>query len=167
MEAMTRSEDAMRGGRYLVAVGLLVVLGQMREARAASPGAYCRLTGTDDALRAVPASLVPVVVRLFQLDAMPAAQVRRSTYFRCANRHVLVCNVGANLPCGKADTQRILPGADAWCAGHAGSDPIPMYVTGHATIYRWHCDGPRAAITGTALDVDQRGFIAQYWKQAD
>lgn len=29
------------------------------------------------------------------------------------------------------------------------------------------CDGPKAAITGTALTVDDHGFIAQMWKQMD
>jgi hypothetical protein len=158
----------MRAGWYFVAtVTVLVSFGEMPQARAASPGEYCRQISTDDALRAVPASLVPVAVRLFQLDALPADQVQRSTYFRCANRHVLLCNLGANLPCGKADTRRDIPGADGWCADHAGSDFIPMYVTGHATIYQWRCDGPKAAITGTAFTVDDHGFIAQMWKQVD
>jgi hypothetical protein len=103
-------------------VALLCVLGEMREARAVSPEEYCQQIGTDDALRAIPTSLVPVAVRLFQLDARPAEQLQRSTYFRCANRHVLLCNLGANLPCGKADTRRDIPGADGWCADHAGSD---------------------------------------------
>jgi hypothetical protein len=158
----------MRAGGYLVAiVTLLVVSGEMPEARAASPGEYCQQIGADDALRAIPASLVPDAVRLFKLDAVPGEQVQRSTYFRCASHHVLICNVGANLPCDKADTRRDLPGADGWCASHLGSDFIPMYVTGHATIYRWHCDGPAAGTTGTPLDVDERGFIAQNWKQVD
>jgi hypothetical protein len=156
----------MRAGWYFVAiVTLLIVSGEKREARASSPVEYCQQIGTDDALRAIPASLVPDAVRLFQLDAMPAKQVQQSTYFRCANHHVLVCNTGANLPCGKADTRRDLPGADGWCARHAGSDFISMYVIGHATIYRWRCDGPKAAINGTASDMDERGFIAQDWKQ--
>jgi hypothetical protein len=148
-------------------VALLCVLGEMREARAVSPEEYCQQIGTDDALRAIPTSLVPVAVRLFQLDALPADQVQRSTYFRWANRHVLLCNLGANLPCGKADTRRDIPGAGGWCADHAGSDFIPMYVTGHATIYRRRCDGSKAAITGTAFTVDDHGFIAQMWKQVD
>jgi hypothetical protein len=125
----------MRAGWYFVAIlTLLVVSGGMREARAASPGEYCQKIGTDDALRVIPTSLVPDAVRLFQLDAMPAKQVQQSTYFRCANHHVRVCNVGANLPCGKADTRRHLPGANDWCASHAGSDFIPMYVIGHTRI---------------------------------
>src|SRR5260370_13697596 len=89
------------------------------------PSDYCRQAGTDDTLRPVPSSLVPAVVRLFQLNAMPAAEVSRSTSFRCAGRHVLVCTVGANLVCGKADTRRDLPDVKAWCTAHASSPGVP------------------------------------------
>jgi hypothetical protein len=133
---------------------------------APSPRALCRTAGTDDRLRGIPDALVPETVRLFHLEAMPAEQVRRSSYFRCFERHVLVCTVGANLPCGKANTRRHLPAADAWCAGHPGSGFIPMYVTGHDTIYAWRCDGPQAAIAKTVFQVDPRGFIRQVWKRA-
>lgn len=134
---------------------------------AQSPNVVCRTAGTDDRLRGIPASLVPAAVRLFHLQAMPAEQVRRSTYFRCFERQVLVCTTGANLPCGKANTHRRLPAADAWCAGHPGSAFIPMYVTGHDTIYAWRCDGPAAAIAKTVFEVDRRGFIRRFWKRAD
>ena len=146
----------------------LLLLAATQGARAqTSPMGYCRQIGTDDALRAVPPSLVPVVVRLFQLEAMPVEQVERSTYFRCADRHVFVCTVGANLVCGKADRRRDLSGVKAWCAENAGSPIVPAYVTGHATIYLWRCDGPRPVASRSALSVDPRGFIAQNWKRVD
>jgi hypothetical protein len=132
-----------------------------------SPAEYCRQIETDDTLRAVPLSLVPAVVRLFQLEGMPVQQVQRSTYFRCAERHLLVCTVGANLACGKAETRRDLPGVVAWCMEHAGSRNIPAYVTGHATIYQWRCDGPRPVASRSALSVDHREFISQNWKRVD
>jgi hypothetical protein len=134
---------------------------------APSPAAFCRQAGTDDTLHEIPDSMVPVVVQLFGLSAMPAAQVRLSTYFRCFDHHVLVCNAGANLPCGKADARRQLAGAEAWCAENPASDFIPMYVTGHATIYRWRCDGPKAVTGSAVFKVDPRGFVAEFWKQAD
>jgi hypothetical protein len=132
-----------------------------------SPVEYCQQIGTDDALRTVPPSLVSAVVRLFQLEAMPPTQVERSTYFRCANGQVFVCTVGANLACGKVDTRRDLPGVRAWCVEHAGSQNVPSYVTGNATIYLWRCDGPRPVASRSALSVDPRGFISQNWKRAD
>ncbi|HWA81593.1 MAG TPA: hypothetical protein VG848_14950 [Acetobacteraceae bacterium] len=143
------------------------ILGGIHPARAESPDAYCRQAGTDDTLREIPAQLVPISTRLFGLSAMPPSEVRRSTYYRCMSGHVFVCNLGANLPCGKADTSRDLSGADEWCAQNQNSDFIPMYVTGHDTIYRWRCAGPKAVIIGTVFRVDPRGFVAEMWKQAD
>jgi hypothetical protein len=156
-------------GRLLGAtVTVLLLLAATQGAWAQiSPDEYCRQIGTDDALRAVPLSLVPTVVRLFHLQAMPVKQVERSTYFRCADRHILVCTVGANLACGKAETRRDLPGVKAWCVEHAGSQNVPAYVTGHATIYQWRCDGPWPVASPSALSVDQRGFISQNWKRVN
>jgi hypothetical protein len=136
-------------------------------ASADSPQELCRASETDDTPREIPDSLVPDSVRLFGLDAMPAEQVRRSTLYRCDAGRVLVCNLGANLPCGKANTSRDLPAADAWCAENAGSDFIPMYVTGHDTIYRWRCNGTKATVSGEPLQVDRGGFIARLWKPVD
>jgi hypothetical protein len=143
---------------------LLLLAATQRAWAQISPDEYCRQIGTDDALRAVPRSLVPTVVRLFDLQAMPVKQVERSTFFRCADRHILVCAVGANLACGKAETRRDLHGVEAWCVEHAGSQNVPAYVTGHATIYQWRCDGPRPVASPSALSIDQRGFISQNWK---
>jgi hypothetical protein len=127
----------------------------------------CHGDATDDEARPIPETLIPAAVRLFGLRAMPAEEVRRSTVYRCAYGRVLVCNLGANLPCGKANTSRDLPAADAWCAENQGSDFIPMYITGHDTIYRWRCQGGQAATIGEPLAVDQRGFISRYWKPVD
>ena len=148
-----------------LAVSLSVPSGMA--ASADSPQELCRAPETDDTPREIPDSLVPVSVRLFGLDAMPAEQVRRSTLYRCVEGRVLVCNLGANLPCGKADTRSDLPQADAWCAENAGSDFIPMYVTGHDTVYRWRCNGTKAAAIGEPVAVDRRGFIARFWKPVD
>ena len=156
-------------GRSLGAtVTVLLLLAAMRGAWAqTSTTEYCRQIGTDDTLCSVPPSLVSAVVRLFQLEAMPPVQVERSTCFRCADSHVFVCTVGANLACGKADTRRDLPGVKAWCVEHAGSQNIPAYVTGHDTIYRWRCDGRRSVASRSELSVDQHGFISQNWKSVD
>ena len=51
----------------------------------------------------------------------------------------MLCNEGANLPCGKANIRRSLPGATAWCKEKPNSSFIPMVATGHDTIYTWHC----------------------------
>lgn len=132
----------------------------------ASPARFCSRVVTDDMLRAIPQALVPAAERAFGLAAMPARMIRQSTVFRCFERHVLLCTVGANLPCGKADIRNAMPAADAWCAEHAGAGSIPAFVVGHATIYDWKCDGAKAAVARAVLHVDRRGFVAEYWKPA-
>jgi hypothetical protein len=98
---------------------------------------------------------------------MPAEQVQRSTVFRCAGRKVLLCNVGANLPCGKANRSRNLPGATAYCRENPDSDVVPAAATGHDTIYRWRCTGRKAQPGGPVETVDARGFLERYWKRLD
>ena len=144
---MRGAADSRASSATALAVLLLAPPGVAAWADAAQP--LCRGGATDDTPRPIPDSLVPASVRLFGLEAMPEEQVRRSTLYRCAEGRVLVCNLGANLPCGKANTRSDLPQADAWCAENAGSDFIPMYVTGHDTIYRWRCDGTKAAISAS------------------
>lgn len=139
----------------------------IRPAHAETPRAYCRSAVTDDALHTIPKSLVPEVTRIFHLGAMPGTQIRRSTFSRCFKGHILVFAVGANLPCGKADTRRDLPGATTWCDEHPGSDFIPMYVTGHDTICRWRCGGTEAVTTGRRFKPDPRGFVPRFWKRLD
>jgi hypothetical protein len=158
---------ARRCAGLLLLVAIGCVTGGSKPGFAASPAAQCRRLGTDDRVRPIPGSLIPAAVRLFDLGAMPAAQIQGSTYFRCMSGRLLLCNVGANLPCGKADTSRDLAGANSWCTQHPGSDFIPMYVTGHDTIYRWRCKGPKAITTGAVFSVDPRGFVRQMWKRAD
>jgi hypothetical protein len=152
-----------RGFMALVmAVALLALAGEAAWAQSHQP--LCPAGVTDDTTRPIPQSLVPEAVRLFGLEAMPEEQVMRSTLYRCAQGRVLLCNLGANLPCDKANTSHDLPAADNWCAENQGSDFIPMYVTGHDTVYRWRCDGAKAATVGEPLQLDGQGFISRLWK---
>jgi hypothetical protein len=132
-------------------------------ASADQPAAYCKRVGTDDTLRALPQSLAPQVARLFGLH-MPAASIAQTSYFRCLNGSVMACTVGANLPCGKANTSRSLPAADAYCHANPGATFVPMVVTGHDTIYQWRCVGSSAAAGGPAEQLDSRGFFVRYWQ---
>jgi hypothetical protein len=52
---------------------------------------------------------------------------------------VLVCSYGANLPCGKANSDRDLPGAEAWCRDHANADLVPRFAIPWGNIYNWGC----------------------------
>lgn len=125
--------------------------------------AYCKQVGTDDHLHHVPPALVPAFQRAFGLHA-PPQYVERSGFVRCAHGVLLGCGTGANLPCGPADTRRDIPGADTWCRENADPEIIPAYVTGHASIYAWHCQGGHAVPVRRIAELDDRGFVARYWK---
>jgi hypothetical protein len=77
---------------------------------------------------------------------------------------VWLCNYGANLVCGKANTSRKSKGAAEFCRQNPGSDVVPMAATGHDTIYDWTCVGNEAHVSGKIAEVDPRGFIAGNWK---
>lgn len=139
----------------------------------ADPFGYCRAVGTLDRPDARYTGINPppaVIAGLIRaLGAEPSGSGTqafiRSTYWRCMDGVVYACNVGANLPCeSRADTRRTpTAGENAYCATNPDSSFIPMYVTGHATIYDWHCAGT-AAIAGKPIArVDARGFIAGIW----
>lgn len=109
----------------------------------------------------VPEALVPRVARAFAIDDTAA---RNAAFVRCARGRLLACYVGANLNCSKADTRRTLGGATAWCRDHPGSAGIPMYATGHETVYAWSCKGDRAVAGERVMDVDADGYVARNWK---
>lgn len=82
------------------------------------------------------------------------ARVRYRNPWRCADGHVLLCTYGANLPCGKANSDRDL-------------DFVPRFAIPWGNIYNWGCgDGTRKVIARIE-DIDPRGFVARYWKPAD
>ena len=127
-----------------------------------APDHYCARVNTDDTLRTPPRSLGPAINRLFKISGRYALE---TSYYRCADGNVLLCTVGANLPCGKANTSRALPGVSQWCATHENDSVIPMAVTGHDTLYEWRCVG-RTAKAGKPVGArDARGFFAEYWKR--
>jgi hypothetical protein len=133
-------------------------------ALAEQAAAYCKRAGTDDTLRPVPLSLAPLVTQVFGLT-MPAEVIARTSYFRCLDGQVLACTVGANLPCGKANTSRSLPAVADYCRANPGAESVPMFVTGHDTIYQWHCAGDAAVAGGAAEQLDPRGFFVRYWRR--
>jgi hypothetical protein len=141
---------------------LLLALGLLLAHPAAA--ATCAAGQTDDTLSPLPAALVPQAVAAFGLHGMPAAQVEKSTVIRCLDGKILACNYGANLPCGKANTSRAMPAATAWCHDNPAADFIPAYITGHDSIFNWHCVGGAPAATGPPAALDARGFLAAYWR---
>jgi hypothetical protein len=109
----------------------------------------------------VPAKLVADVARVLLIDENAA---RSAAFVRCAGPQLLACYVGANLSCFKADTRRTLAGATAWCRDHPGSAFVPMFATGHATIYDWSCKNDQAVAGRILMPVDAQGYIAGNWR---
>ena len=120
---------------------------------------------TNDTLKPLPADLVAVARRLFRL-AMPDDLIRKTTVYRCRDGNTLLCTTGANLACGKANTDRNPAGVVAWCQAHRQSDSVPMFVTGHDTVYRWRCTDGTPSIETSVEPVDARGFLWRNWKDA-
>ncbi len=154
--------------RALLLLPLLLLLALVPRQTAAQeePRAFCARIGTDDTTRPIPPSLVDAARRLFGLRGRPDL-IQRTTVFRCAEGRLLLCTTGANLPCGKANASRDLPGTRDWCRDNPNADMIPMFATGHDTIYRWRCRNGRPVAQGAPEAVDARGFVARLWKRAD
>jgi hypothetical protein len=137
----------------------------MTQARAETPAAFCARNVNDDALRPIPEALV-AAAGIALGATMPPAVAIKTTVFRCANGHVLVCTVGANLVCGRANSSRApARGQLDWCRHHRNEAVIPLVASGHDTIYAWRCQDGAPQIGRQVLDVDARGFIVQNWRQ--
>jgi hypothetical protein len=150
--------------RVLIAAAAAFALGSVAAARAETPANFCARVGTDDTLRPIPESLVPAVNSVFGTD-LPVRTAMDTTVFRCVDRHLLVCTVGANLPCGLANASRTPSAAmSQWCRDHRDDMVIPAVVTGHETIYAWRCLDGAPQVVRQIGQVDPRGFVAQYWK---
>ena len=102
------------------------------------------------------------------MDADRPTRAGRLTRMACMKQSLEVqCRRWPNLSCGKANARRDLPAASAWCVRHPGSSFIPMYLTGHDSIYAWRCAGTQAATGAPRLRVDARGFIASHWRRME
>ena len=133
-------------------------------ASAASGAAFCASGAGPRAPVPVPKDLEAAVAKTFGL---PVELVRRGAFVRCAGGRLLACAIGANLNCGKANTRRSLSGASEYCRANPGADFIPMFATGHDTIYAWRCAGRRAVAGKALVTVDAHGYDAGNWKEID
>lgn len=129
----------------------------------AAGSALCQAAETDPAPKPLPQSLIAAARTSFGYTQMPADVVRRLTVFRCAAGQPLICSLGANLPCGKANRAASLPAASTWCQANPQSDVVPAYVTGHDSLFQWHCAGGKAVANHPAA-IDAQGYFASYWK---
>ncbi len=137
------------------------------------PFAYCAAVGTLDkpdsryAGTPVPDAVINGFKKAAGLEAStePMDMMRKSTIWRCMGGKVYACNFGANLPCdSKANTDKTPTQAmGEYCTANPNSDFIPMSVTGHDTVYSWHCVNNTAGVLDQTSQVDAAGYIQQIW----
>jgi hypothetical protein len=143
------------------------------QATYADPFSYCSAVGTIDAPDShytgipVPDAIIQGYLKAAGLEnnGEPAELLQKTTFWRCMNKSVYVCNIGANLPCdSKADTNKAptQPMQD-FCKANPDADSIPMSVTGHATIYSWGCVKDAPKLLNQIDQVDAAGYSTSIW----
>ena len=135
------------------------------------PFAYCAAVGTADAPDApytgvaLPESIVQGMVQQGIVSADAPGEIQKNAVWRCMDGWVWVCHFGANLPCQeKADVSQVPSAAmQEFCTANPESEFIPAAVTGRATVYEWKCAGGEPQVVRQVLEVDPRGFLANFW----
>ena len=127
----------------------------------------CTSRAASDAALPLPAAFIQTVKKAFDLHNIKPKEVQILTVARCMGGHIYACFVGANLPCGKADTATNQPAITAWCQENPNTDFIPAYVTGHDSAYEWVCAKGQARIQPPSAALDARGFFKDYWRRVD
>lgn len=163
--------------RVLVAALLAYCLACPAEAAGVKQGedpfAYCTVNGTVDEPSGsfrpnpVPAVLAPLIPKAMGLPAgteLPPAGL----YWRCMDKAVWVCSVGANLPCAtKADRSERNPGAETWCRDNPDRDFVPAFAAGYETFYDWSCREGKAVRGKANGTLDRRGYRTDIWYKID
>lgn len=137
------------------------------------PFTYCAVVGTIDQpdARYTGSKVSDVIVQGFikasgsSPDAASSDAFKEMTIWRCMDKKVYVCNFGANLPCdSKADTDKTpTQEMNDFCKENNDADFIPMAVTGHSTIYSWHCVKGAAELLDQIAEPDAAGFLKHIW----
>jgi len=138
----------------------------------ADPWAYCAAAQTIDAPDArytgpaMPDALAAGLQRAITGKAeTPSPAITGNSFWRCMGGKVYACTVGANLPCqSKANTSATPTEAmTGFCKEQPNADAIPMYITGHETIYEWLCKDGTPQVSKQIAEVDAGGFIKGIW----
>jgi hypothetical protein len=128
-----------------------------------NPVAYCRAVGTIDKpdSRYVGPKLPDWMAKKLNLQPDQGTLME----WRCADKAVLACVYGANIPCdSKAQTsQKPTSAIVDYCRQNPNSDFVPMVVTGHETSVSWGCHGASPVVVNTRA-VDAQGYTKAYWK---
>ena len=158
-----------------VTVNLPVVSAGKANAAAATfsdPFAYCSAVGNADTPGAEysgPALPDPVGAGLRKAAGVapdaPNEWFTKGSFWRCMDGKVYACFVGANLPCeSKANTDKTPSAAENdFCKANPNADIVPAAVTGHDTVYEWHCKAGAPEIVKQVVQVDAQGFLANIW----
>jgi len=95
----------------------------------------------------------------------PLEMFTENSYWRCMGGKVYGCFVGANIPCwDKANVDRTPTAAETdFCKEQPNAEVIPAAVTGHETVYEWRCTKGSPEIVRQVLQVDGRGYVADFW----
>ncbi len=137
------------------------------------PFAYCAAMGTIDTpdARYTGPQISDEIINGYKTAAgleastEPMEMFRKTTIWRCMDSQVYACNFGANLPCSsKANIDKSpSPAMEDYCKANPDSDFIPMSVTGHETIYSWHCVKDIPEVLDQIAKVDAAGYLANIW----
>lgn len=155
-----------------ILLGVLVTLFMAGAARAAPTDdlhKLCRQARNDDTIRDYSPALRDGTVQAFRKLAPDAqgtpddSELQTQAQYRCMDGKVLVCFVGANLPCVKMNASRDNPGADAFCRSNPNQDGVPAVATGHDTIFSYRCRAGKAEVAGRIWELDKRGFARKLW----
>jgi len=131
----------------------------------------CRRLRNDDTLREYSPALRAGTIAAFKrlapnAQGVPADdELKTQAIFRCMGGKVLVCFVGANLPCAKMNAARDNPGANRFCRENPNDDDVPAVAAGHDAVYSYRCRNGRAETTGELWKLDERGFAKTLWAE--
>ncbi len=140
------------------------------------PFSYCNRVNTIDIpdKRYIGPRVPDLIINSLKRDLKMAQDVsedwiKKGTYWRCMNANVWVCFTGANIACMTKANNSKTPSLEmkAFCERHPDVGPIPSYITGHNTIYEWHCVDGVPMVTIQIYHPDERGFISEFWHKVE
>jgi hypothetical protein len=132
---------------------------------------YCRKAGNDDTIREYSHALYHGTVEAFRKlfpdanGALNDSDFQTQAQYRCMNGKIMVCFVGANLPCVKMNADRRNAGAEAYCRSARDGDHVSAAAAGHDAVYSFQCRGGKAEIVGEPWALDKRGFASKLWTE--
>jgi hypothetical protein len=153
-------------------VSATATLAATTPAAISDPFAYCAAVGSIDQPGAgysgekTPEDLVKKLITASGAAAdVPLDMYSQGTFWRCMDKKVYACFVGANLPCdSKANSSQDPTNAmNEFCQANPSSDFLPAVITGHDTIYSWACKAGKAVVDKQVFHVDARGYIQEIW----